>query len=161
LIGLEQLIELVVLRMGGRPLGLLWVWVSGKLGGLPQAELWAVLVALFGLLGLRSLGLRAVRASTHRRIRSSPQGTLQSWLELLDNHGRGEYFRWRLARRVASLFDDLGLPAPASDPGIEAFLQAGRRLRTIRTQTSRAELELDPVLLVEYLEANQDPWGAV
>jgi len=149
-----------VLRIGSRPLGYLWAWVSGKLGGLPQAELWAVLVAIFGLLGLRSLGFRVARASTNRRTRSASHGTLQSWLELLDNHSRGEYFRWRLARRAASLNDDLGLPAPATDPRIEAFLQAGRELRTIGPQASRAELSLEPAILVEYFERNQDPRGA-
>ena len=160
LIGLERLIELVLLRIGSRPIGLLWAWVSGVLGGLPQPELWAVLVAIFGLLGLRSLGFRVVRASTNRRTRSLPQGTLQSWLELLDNHGRGEYFRWRFARRVANLSDDLGLSAPAKDPKIEAFLQAGRQLRTIRPQPARAELSLEPAIVVEYLESDQDPKGA-
>ncbi|MGH2621980.1 MAG: hypothetical protein ACRDHG_15640 [Anaerolineales bacterium] len=159
LIGLERLIELVVLRIGSRPIGLLWAWVSGKLGGLPQAELWAVLVAIFGWLGLRSLGFRVVRASTNRRTRSPSQGTLQSWLELLDNRSRGEYFRWRLARRVASLSDDLGLHAPANDPMIEAFLQTGRQLRTIHPQAARAELKLEPAILVEYLEGNQETRG--
>jgi len=160
LIGLERLIEFVLLRIGSRPIGLLWAWAGGVVGGLPQLELWALLVAIFGLLGLRSLGFRAARASTNRRGRSLSQGTLQSWLELLDNHHRGEYFRWRLARRVAILSDDLGLPAPAKDPRIEAFLQAGRQLRTIRPQTARAELSLEPAILVEYLESDQDLKGA-
>jgi len=148
------------MQIGSRPLGLLWAWVSAVLGGLPQAELWAVLVAVFGVLGLRSLGFRVVRASSNRRTRSLSQGTLQNWLELLDNQDRGEYFRWRLARRLATLSDDLGLPAPALDPRIEAFLQAGRQLRTIRPQASRAELSLRPAILVDYLESNRDPRGA-
>jgi len=161
LIGLERLVEFVVLRIGSGPLGFVWAWMIGRLGGLPQAELWAALVAIFGLLGFRSLGLRAVRASTNRRTRSAPQGTLQSWLELLDNHSRGEYFRWRLARRAASLSDDLGLAAPATDPRIEAFLEAGRQLRTIRPHASRAELSLEPAILVEYFEGNRGTRGTV
>ncbi len=158
LVGLERIIELVVLRIGSRPLGLFWAWVRGTSGALPQAELWAILVGIFGLLGLRSLGFRAARATAIRRSRSSSPGTLQSWLELLDDRSRGEYFRWRLARRVASLSDDLGSPASA-DPRIEAFLEAGRQLRTIGLQPGRTELELEPAILVEFLEGNHDLGG--
>jgi hypothetical protein len=73
----------------------------------------------------------------------------------MEDRSRGEYFRWRLARRVASLADELELPSATSDPRIEAFLEAGRQLRTIRPQSTRDELKLDPAILVEYLERTQ------
>ena len=67
LIALERLVELVLLRIGSRPLGQFWAWLTGTINGLPQAELWTVLVGLFGLVGLRSLALRAGRPAVDRR----------------------------------------------------------------------------------------------
>lgn len=156
LIGLERLLESGVVRFGIRPLGQVWAWISGRFGDLPQAEIWAVLVGLFGLLGLRTLAGRVARPSTELQAQSQSQGSLRGWLELMEDRTRGEYFRWRLARRVASLADELGLPAPINEPRIEAFLEAGRQLRTIRAQSTRDELKLDPAILVEYLERIQD-----
>jgi hypothetical protein len=77
----------------------------------------------------------------------------------MEDRTRGEYFRWRLARRVASLADELELPAPTNEPRIAAFLHAGRQLRTIRAQSTRDELKLDPAILVEYLERIQEMQG--
>jgi len=159
LIGLERLVEAGVVRFGIRPLGQVWAWIAGRFGVLPQAEIWAVLVGLFGLLGLRTLVGRAARPSAELRSQSHSQGSLQGWLELMENRTRGEYFRWRLARRVASLADELELPARTSEPQIVAFLQAGRQLRTIRAQLTRDELKLDPAILVEYLERTQEMQG--
>jgi hypothetical protein len=160
LIGLERLLEVGVVSFGIRPLGQVWAWITGRFSDMPQAEIWAVLVGLFGLLGLRTLGGRATRPSPELRSQSQSQGSLQGWLELLEDRTRGEYFRWRLARRVASLADELELPAPTNEPGIEAFLQAGRQFRTIRAQSTRDELKLDPAILVEYLERTQDVKGS-
>ena len=159
LIALERLLEVGVERFGSRPLGQFWAWITASLADLPQAEIWAVLVGLFGLLGLRTLAGRAARPSPELRSQSQPQGSLQGWLELMEDRTRGEYFRWRLARRVASLADELELPAPTNEPRIEAFLQAGRQLRTIRAQSTRDELKLDPAILVEYLERIQEMQG--
>ncbi len=150
----------MLLRIGSRPLGQFWAWLTGTINGLPQAELWTVLVGLFGLVGLRSLALRADRPAADRRTQFRSQGSLRGWLELLDDHTRGEYFRWRLARRIATLVDELGLPAPADDPRIKAFLAAGRQERTIRPHRTRSELSLDPAILVEYLAGSEDLNGA-
>ncbi len=159
LIALERLLEIGVVRFAGRPLGQVWAWVAGRAGDLPQAEVWAVLVGLFGLLGLRTLGGRADRPSAELRSMSQSQGSLQGWLDLMEDRSRGEYFRWRLARRIASLADELELAAATNDPRIGAFLEAGRQLRTIRPQSTRDELKLDPAILVEYLERAQDLKG--
>jgi hypothetical protein len=155
LIALERLLEVGVERFGSRPLGQVWAWIAERSGDLPQAEIWAVLVGLFALLGLRTLGGRADRPSAGLRSPSQSQGSLQGWLELMEDRSRGEYFRWRLARRVASLADELELPPATDDPRIEVFLAAGRQLRTIRPQSTRDELKLDPAILVEYLERTQ------
>jgi hypothetical protein len=159
LIGLERLLEVGVVRFGSRPLGQVWAWITASLDDLPQVEIWAVLIGLFGLLGLRTLAGRAARPSAELRSQSQSQGSLQGWRELMEDRTRGEYFRWRLARRVALLADELELPAPTNEPRIEAFLQAGRQLRTIRAQSTRDELKLDPAILVEYLERFQEMQG--
>jgi hypothetical protein len=159
LIGLERLLEVGVMGFGSRPLGQVWAWITGTFDTLPQAEIWAVLVGLFGLLGLRTLPGRSGRPTAAHRSRPQSQGILQSWLELIEDRTRGEYFRWRMARRVAQLADELELPAPTNEPRIEAYLQAGRQMRTIRAKPNRDDLKLDPAILVEYLERTQDLQG--
>jgi hypothetical protein len=152
LIGLQRLIEAALLRVGSRPIGLAWTWVSRLGSVLPQPELWAGLIGLFAWLALRSLGNRPRPSTSVERHGSEPSGTLTGWLELLSDQRRGAYFRWRVARRAAQLADELDAAPPIDQPQLGSFLEAGRQLRTIRTAWADGGLRIDPQVIADYLE---------
>ncbi|MEE9216022.1 MAG: hypothetical protein V3U32_01175 [Anaerolineales bacterium] len=147
------LIYFVVVRYLGEPLGQLYRTLSQLVGLAPQDWVWASIIALTVLIGLRNFSSQ--RKSTES-VDSNAEGqaeSLESWLRLLQERVRGTYFGWRLANRLAELesqIDDHPDHQPAHQ--IQEYLKMGRDRRTIGDPETRLSSYPDVKTVITYLE---------
>ncbi|MFV1859730.1 MAG: hypothetical protein ACC647_10335 [Anaerolineales bacterium] len=150
---LARLIHLALVLYLGRPLGQLYLAFLRVAERAPQEWIWATVIALAMLIGLRNL------SSQHKSTPpADPQAqyqpeSLESWLVLLQERKRGGYFRWRLASQLADLHSQIG-DYPQLDPSrqVQDYLQIGHDRRTIRAGEAMAANSLDLEDVVGYLE---------
>lgn len=133
------------------PLGLIYALVVRYVESLPQIYLWAGLLAIFVLAGLRRIPLASRKTSAERPAGIKPRGRLGNWVGLLADRHRGAYFEWRLANRLAELEEWIGA-ADTTDHQQRAYLEIGRDARTIKAEHELARLNFKLDELVGYLE---------
>lgn len=133
------------------PLGLVYAVTARYIASLPQIYLWAGLLGLFVVIGLRRIPLRTARAEKGPANRRVQRGRLGDWVRLLADRRRGAYFEWRLANRLAALerWMDSSPEMPAE---MRRYLQIGRTRRTIEAGQSLGRLNFRLERLVGYLE---------
>jgi hypothetical protein len=159
---------------------LLWLfWIAGMVYRLlPEAVYWLFILFLFAYWAASSLSRRRIKARPYLGPDRSYPSPLQSWKGKLDRATQGSYSSWYLASNLADLWIDLITDqakispveakrilekgTPEMPPEIRAYLQAGinrhinlgkdsllMRLLGLRR---KSELDLDPLIVVEFLE---------
>lgn len=156
---------------------LLLLWLAGTyLQSLPQFVFWVLFVLVALIILVKSLNLHMSWPHWDRRKEISPsRGYVASWQNQLQRAERQLYFRWQLARSLGKLSQETLTPTdvlnsdeiePTPDiletlpPEIAAYFQAApprkptAKSRWYKRQSDRMEpaLELDPEVVVEYLE---------
>lgn len=148
-----RLIYYVVVQYLSQPLGQLYRTLSQLVELAPQDWVWAAVIALAVLIGLRNF------SSPHKPIDSIDPNTqgqsesLESWLIVLQEQKRGPYFEWRLANRLAELESQIA-DRPDRQPAhqIQEYLNMGRDRRTIGAIEARVSGYTDINAVVTYLE---------
>ncbi|MBN1484828.1 MAG: hypothetical protein JXA37_08910 [Chloroflexia bacterium] len=162
-------------------LPLLYVWWLLRLfyHSVPQLIFWGFFMLLAALILLRSLFRHeGKRSETSDVIHGEYFGPVQTWAHWIQWAKQSHYSRWRLARRLAELTQDIlvyqdqlsiaearrildagELEAPVE---VRAYLQKGRarhhftsfsRFRHVLTRKKQpSALELDPERVIEFLE---------
>jgi hypothetical protein len=148
------LIYLVVVRYLSQPLGQVYRALSQLVELAPQDWVWAAVIALAVLIGLRNL---SSQRNSPDSVDSNTQGqseSMESWLRVLQDQKRGTYFEWRLANRLAELDSQIA-DHPDRQPAyqIQEYLKMGRDRRTISAIESRASSYADINAVVAYLES--------
>jgi hypothetical protein len=150
---IAKLIHLAVVQYLGQPIGQLYRTFIQLIELAPQDWIWAVIIALAVLTGLRNL-------SSHRKPSDSDEAhphdqseSLESWLVLLQERVQGTYFAWRLADRLAALESQIGGRSdPQATRHIREYLDMGHDRRTIGTGRTEAASAADMNEIVTYLE---------
>lgn len=138
-----------------QPLGFLYSVAARYLESVPQIYLWAGLLGLFALIGLRRIPLGASGPQRDRPRSVAHRGRLGEWVQLLDDRQRGAYFEWRLANRLAELDRWIGA-APQLTPELGRYLEIGRTRRTIEPERDLSRVNFGLERLVGYLESALD-----
>jgi hypothetical protein len=146
---------------------LLLFWVTGTfLRNLPHLVFWVVFLLVTLNVLLKSLNAKAPLSHRRRKTIVNPsQGYVADWQAQLRRADGQLYFRWHLARSLAKLSQQiLTTSDPLMDslpPEIAAYFQSpaprkpAARVRWYQRQPDDYKdpaLELDPEVVVEYLE---------
>lgn len=147
------LIYFVVVRYLGEPLGQLYRTLSQLVGLAPQDWVWASIIALTVLIGLRNFSSQRKSTQSVDLNAEGQAESLESWLRLLQERARGIYFGWRLANRLAELESQID-NHPDHQPAhqIQEYLKMGRDRRTIGDPETRLSGYLDIRSVITYLE---------
>ena len=132
------LIYFVVVQYLSQPLGRLYRTLAQIAELTPQDWIWAAVIALTVLIGIRNFASRRDAAGATDPMDHIQTESLESWLLLLQDRARGTYFGWRLANRLAEL--DSQIPDhPEQQPArqVQEYLKMGRDRRTIDDTESR------------------------
>ena len=152
------------------------LWIGGLiLRSLPQFVFWGLFVLVALIIVVRSLDRDFSVQRRRRRGGRITRGYVASWQRQLRQADAQPYFRWRLARSLAKLSQEIMAPTDpvnpderqsqaemmaALPPEIAAYFQAevprepaviSRWYRRQPERTSTA-LDLDPGMVVDYLE---------
>jgi hypothetical protein len=148
------LIYFAVVRYLSQPLGQVYRALTQLVGLAPQDWVWAAVIALAVLIGLRNL---SSQRNSSESVDSNTQGqseSMESWLQVLQDQKRGTYFEWRLASRLAELESQIA-DHPDRQPAhqIQEYLKMGRDRRTIGTIEARVATYDDIDAVVTHLES--------
>ncbi len=126
------LIYLVVIQYLKQPLGQLYRTLAQLVELAPQDWVWAAVIALTVLVGLRNFSSQRKLAEAVDPNAQGRSESLESWLLVLQDRKRGPYFGWRLANRLAELESQIA-DHPDRQPAhqIREYLKMGRDRRTI------------------------------
>jgi hypothetical protein len=152
---------------------------------LPQALWWGLFIAVLVIIALRSMRLQPVSFTRKPPKPEQRPSRAQAWRRLVAGTSRGTYNRWLLAREIADLtvrviahqerisvgqarnrlksgsiqvppeiqeYVEMGLDAPS-------FRQYTDFLAYMRSSRGSAPLELDPEIIIAYLEDNVNLGG--
>jgi hypothetical protein len=147
------LIYLVVIQYLSQPLGQLYHTLTQLIALAPQDWVWAAIIALTVLFGLRNISSQRKLAEAVDPKAQSRSESLESWLLALQERKRGPYFGWRLASQLAELESQIADQAdrrPAHQ--IREYLKMGRDRRTIGTAEAIISSYSDIHGVVTYLE---------
>lgn len=147
------LIYRVVIQYLSQPLGQLYKALTQLIELAPQDWVWAAIIALTVLVGLRNFSSQRKLAETVDPNAQSRSESLESWLLVLQDRKRGPYFGWRLANQLAELESQIAdhldrQPAPQ----IREYLKMGRDRRTIGPTETIISGYSDINGIVSYLE---------
>ena len=145
---------------------------------LPQALWWGLFIGILAIIALRSMKLKPVSFIGKQPKKEKRPSRAQAWRRLVTGTDRGTYNRWLLAREIADLtlrviahqerisvgqarnqlksgliqlpaeiqgYVEMGLDAPS-------FRQYTDFLAYMRSNRQSAPLDLDPEIIIEYLE---------
>lgn len=155
------------------PLRSVYILLLGLYQSLDQRTAWIFFVLLLAFLAVGSL----VRVRRVTSVEGDLEGEhvgrvalIAGWLAHAD---KGDYFRWRVARRLSQLAVNLLAHASGEDdqalqqqimngkleapPQVQAYLRAGLRARSIGLSSpggSASPLDLPPAVVVDFLEAH-------
>ena len=157
LIASAGLIYFVVVRYLSQPLGQFYRTLLQLVGIAPQDWIWAAVIGLAVLIGLRNFSSRRkLEASVVPNTQGRPE-SLESWLRVLQEQKRGTYFEWRLANRLAELESQItDHPDLLPEHQIQEYLKMGHDRRTIGAVEARASSYPDIDAVVAYLESRID-----
>lgn len=148
-----RLIYFVVVQYLHQPLGQLYRTILQLVGLMPQDWVWASIIALAVLIGLRNFSSQRKSAESVDPNTRGQSESLDSWLLVLQERKRGTYFGWRLANRLAQLESQIANhPDRQPTPQIREYLKMGRDLRTIGAAETRISGNSDISAVVKYLE---------
>ena len=140
------------------------------LESLPQSLLWALFIGVAVVIAGKSLSVKKAKSRQERRgFTIEHQGKIEAWMERVRLARRGNYFKVRLARRLAEFsletlayrerlapqeiqaqLESGTLEAPQE---IQAYLKAGLSMFTQRLRAPQASpLQLNPERVVQFLE---------
>ncbi|MFQ5942099.1 MAG: hypothetical protein ACE5JF_00965 [Anaerolineales bacterium] len=147
------LVNLALVQYLGEPVSRLYRAFQRFVELAPQDWIWAALIALVVLIALRNLPTRRERMRPADQQAPFQAESLESWLTLLQDQSRGEYFRWRLASRLADLESRVSSSQYAhATPQIRDYLQRGRDRRTIRPRKALTIHSPNIEAVISYLE---------
>jgi hypothetical protein len=140
-------------------------------GSISQGMVWVVFILFMVIIAFNSLKKRAPEHTTISQIRLKKTGQVEKWTRLLDHAQKDHFTKWRLANELKHLTqkifsspndgnemenpDDLELPTQ-----ICAFFEAQmpqknslwNRLTTNSNDETQTALDLDPEIVIQYLE---------
>ena len=147
------LIYLLVVRYLSRPLGQFYRTLLQLVGIAPQDWIWAAVIGLAVLIGLRNFSSRRkLESSIVPNTQSRPE-SLESWLLVLQERKKGTYFGWRLANRLAELESQIAdHPERLPSPQVREYLDMGHDRRTIDATGARSSSHSEIDAAIEYLE---------
>jgi hypothetical protein len=168
--------------IAGSPILHVFWFITLVVKSIPQWAFWTLLIVISLIVAHKSLSEERPAKQSSRKSTSSQKGPVGNWLSLLEQSKRSRYFKWSLAQALKRLGQDILLPQKALDPNkrenrrvrlgsdlppeITAYLEAriptSQRLpwRWLRRKSdpSSAALDLDPEIVVQYLENQIDPF---
>ncbi len=147
------LIYLVVIQYLSQPLGQLYRILSQLVALAPQDWVWAALIGLAVLVGLRNFSSQHKLAEAVDPNAQGRSESLESWLLVLQDRKRGPYFGWRLANRLAELESQIA-DHPDRQPAhqIQEYLKMRGDRRTIGAAETKLSRYSDINGIVTYLE---------
>ncbi len=147
------LIYLVVIQYLSQPLGQLYRTLSQLVALAPQDWVWAAIIGLAVLVGLRNFSSQHKLAEAVDPNAQGRSESLESWLLVLQDRKRGPYFGWRLANRLAELESQIA-DHPDHQPAhqIREYLKMGPDRRTISAAETILSRYSDINGVVTYLE---------
>jgi hypothetical protein len=145
---------------------------------LPQALWWGIFILVLAAIALRSLRIDPAPPTRTRTSSGARPSRARAWRQAIAGTARGHYSRWLLAREIADLAlhivahqerithaqarIQLKSGAITLPPGIQEYIQMGLDspsfrhytdfLAYMRSTRHSAPLELDPEVVIEYLE---------
>ncbi len=164
------------------PLSAIFQVGQALIRAIPQLPLWAFLIVLALLIAMNSLSQKRKAVQGQGRVKAFLPGPVQVLVQWLRHRGRGYYFKRRLAHRLGRLAAEMLVPHEQlasrqarqlleqldAPPEVRAYLLAGLgpefaesprppsllvRLRELlRASTRRTPLDLDPEVVVHFLE---------
>ena len=152
---------------------------------LPQAFWWGIFLLILVVIALRSLRLEPVAFYRKRSKLKERPSRAQTWRRMVSGTAHGNYSRWLLAREIAELTlrvvahqeritrgqarTQLKSGRIQLPPGIHEYILMGLDapsfrqytdfLAYLRSNRQSAHLELDPEIIIKYLEENVNIGG--
>ena len=152
---------------------------------LPQGFWWGLFILVLVIIALRSIKFEPLALPRKQPKDEQRQSRAQDWRQLVASTGRGSYSRWLLAREIADLTlrviahqERISLGQARNQlksgqiqlpPEIQAYVQMGLDapsfrqytdfLAYLRSSPRSAPLEMDPEIIIEYLEENVNVGG--
>ena len=164
-----------------QPLLLIMWYTSLVLGSFPDTFFWVLFILAFTILALRSLARGLPRERQRRQEGFALGGPVSTWSRLVHHSSDGGYSQWQLSQSLCKLTWQLlqdersksmrhiedGLRTQKLDlpADIQAYFEAGllpyqpmsKMKRRLGLESDTPTLDLDPALVVDYIEASVDP----